>query len=236
MAFSLMDLAVSVTSVSVENGDQITSNAVEASLTETGSNDYAVTLACADSASKFSGTYTFTLALVVDADSFSVNATRTTANAVSVDCSADYGNSSNYSDAVDGTAVQPGDDATGEVLAPENVNDGDGGTSATLKGSGGQGLNVGFALPSVSSADAYTLQITASKVTGNLTVYLVDNDGDRLSSEFLLKNKNRPFNFTVDPEEDISNRELFLIFDGGTNGRNQSQLEGFSLKPVEYSE
>ncbi|MDB2240927.1 hypothetical protein [Halorubrum ezzemoulense] len=241
--YTFSELSVTVTDVLDSSGTSITTEAVETSLDETGSGDYAVTLACADSAGGFSGEYYVTLALVADTESFSVDATRTTGEAVSITCPIDYGNANNYSDDAAGEAARPGDAATGTVVGSQNVNNGDNTSSADLKGSGGNGLYVGFKLPPVPSATTYALEIEASETTGNLIAYLVDGSGDRvifvdengteLSSEFVLKNRNRPFEFTVEPENDISNSELFLIFEGGTSGQNASKLEGFSFEPSE---
>lgn len=150
-----------------------------------------------------------------------------------------YGNSNNYSDTVGGEANRPGENASGEVIDPENIGKRSDSSKATLQANGG--LKVGFRLPPISSADCYTLTIERKKneVTGNLQAYIVgeskDDDNNRLTRKIGLKGKNiniSQFRFNGDIADEISTNkdELYLIFEDGTSGKTTNKIKFIELQ------
>lgn len=167
----------------------------------------------------------------------SVTTERMTDSFVSVDCPTDYSESSNYSDNEAGKASQPGDDARGEIKNPANINDGNDDTFSILQSrNDDDGLEVGFSLPILPSADEYVLSVNVEKATGDLKVYIVNEAGKKLSCELDLKAEDLEFTIQDDNEcngeRTISDNRanIFLIFEGGSNGNNPSEIISFDLR------
>jgi hypothetical protein len=223
--------SVKISEVGGKSGDKIGTNDIVA--VEKNGRDAAISC----TGSGFSGEYEITLDIKADAAGGDVSATmQRTTHAISIDCPIDYNDQNNYSDNEDGTAKRPGNDAKGEVINPENVNEGNSGSTTLQSRNNDGGLKVGFTLPTVPSAGEYTLKIKVKKSTAGLYAYLVDGDGNPMSCKKSLKKGLNEFdiddsNSCINSNDTISDNrtDLFLIFEDTSNGNNSSQIKFFEL-------
>jgi hypothetical protein len=226
--------SVDVLGVEVKSGDEIGMNDIVAEK----KNGRDAAISCTGSG--FSGEYWITLKIKANATEGDVSATmQRTTQAISIDCLIDlidYSDSNNYSDNVDGNAERPGKYAKGEVINPENVNEGNSGSTTLQSRNNDDGLKVGFTLPTVPLADEYTLKIKVEKRTAKLSAYLVDGDRNLMSCKKRLKKDPNEFviddsNSCIDSNDTISDNrtDLFLIFEDTSNGNNSSQIKSFEL-------
>jgi hypothetical protein len=223
--------SIKTSEVGVKSGDKIGTNDIEA----VKKNGTDAAISCTGSG--FSGKYEITLDIKADAAGGDVSATmQRTTQAISIDCPIDYSDKNNYSDAEDGTAKRPGNNAKGEVINPKNVNEDNSGSATLQSRNNDDGLKVGFTLPTVPLADEYTLKIKVEKRTAKLSAYLVDGDRNLMSCKKRLKKDPNEFviddsNSCIDSNDTISDNrtDLFLIFEDTSNGNNSSQIKSFEL-------
>jgi hypothetical protein len=239
--------SVSIANITTEYGYNI--NLQDSLITASGSNGE-VNISC--SGSGFSGEYKFTFNLRAEDENgqVSVAAGRTTTKSIRINAISviDYSDPNNYSDNDEGKANVPGDNAIGEVSSPENIgiNNDDaatiekpetgGGNEGTGPG-GSRSLRVGFVLPSVQSANCYTLTVRTSDGTGNLRTYLAGpGDYELADSERKVKGGgNSGFDSNdeaeiCDSDGEISSAgKLYLVFEG--SGNQTHDIEFISFRP-----
>lgn len=195
---------------------------------------YVVEVSCSDGASVY-GSYNIELDFraVFEGKEFTITATRTTDDPVEINCY-DYGSSNNYRDGDKGQAEYPVDPA-GIIQNPGGVNESDN-NYAKISKSEGSRAKVGYALPPISFDGPYQLAVDVERISGNWSVYLVDGDGNRLTSNDgskgkLTGNKTVTVEFTDTESDDIeSSEDLYLIFETNDNGDNFVEVGYFELQ------
>lgn len=252
--------AVSVSGTTDSGNDSVQIEVVEDAES---SNSFSVKAACPSEPTTFNDDF-LKILFELDNNDQTITATRTTNNEISFDCgieSYDYGNFGNYRDNTEKTSnsdIPPGDDAKGEVLNPERLNqrnehDPDD-RYAILKsesrsgGSSEKGANIGFALPSVPESEKYVLDVAVSNSQpgGDWVVdvvYVVDDEVVNLArtgtdNKYKLKKESNSFEFELNKEniDSLKQIDLYLIFRMTSSGNNKTaEIDYFELKPAQNS-
>ncbi|WP_143420759.1 hypothetical protein [Halorubrum ezzemoulense] len=246
-------------SVSVPTGSG--NDSVRIKVDEESPNSFSVKAACPSEPTTFNDDF-LKLLFELDNNDQTITATRTTNNRISFDCgiaSYDYGDSANYRDNsgnTDNSDIPPGNDAKGEVLNPERLNQRNENdpndpyailqSESNKGGNSIDGANIGFALPPVPESEKYVLDVAVSDSPpgGDWVVDVVYvANGDEVvsltrtgnSDKYKLKKNLNTFEFklnkeTIDPLKQI---DLYLIFETTSSGNKKTaEVDYFELKPI----
>jgi len=229
-SLSVSDIGASVARLLKQDGTQITSPPVEATVQNTGGSQFAVDVSCTGNSDALGESYQVVLDIAASTDTTSVTATRTTSSYVGISCTYDYGDSSNYRDDDGGGATQP-TNPSGDIENPSAVNSDDDNTATAISAGGNTDLKVGYSLPPVDeTAGAYEIVFDIERIkvgNGSFGFYLVNSAGQEIASRQVLSTGTNTYTFTNAEENAISANydDLYLIIDSETNGKGNRELE-----------
>ncbi|SNR61979.1 hypothetical protein SAMN06266787_106129 [Halorubrum ezzemoulense] len=248
---------VSVSGTTGSGNDSVRIEVVE---DEESPNSFSVKAACPNEPTTFNDDF-LKLLFELDNDDQTITATRTTNNRISFDCgteSYDYGDSANYRDNsgnTDNSNIPPGNNAKGEVLNPERLNQRNENDpndpyailqgESNKRGNSIDGANIGFALPPVPESEKYVLDVFVSdkQPGGDWVVDVVDGDKNPLTragngKKDKLKKGLNSFEFELNEEkiDPLKQIKLYLIFRMTSSGNNKkAEIDYFELKPTQNS-
>ncbi|QCP89774.1 hypothetical protein [Haloarcula marismortui] len=231
-SLSESDIDVSVVKLVTQDGTEVTSPPVDATVRNTGFGQFDVDISCTNKTDDLGDSYEVVLDFSATTDDISVTATRRTSprSYVDISCTFDYGDSNNYRDGNDGDAPQP-TDPSGNIENPAAVNDDDSTTAAALSSGGQEDLKVGYSLPAVDETAAeYEMIFDIERIqigSGSFGFYLVNGAGQQLTTRQVLATGTNSYPFTDSEEQQIAanNDNLYLILDSDTNGKGNRELE-----------